>query len=80
MSARPSCAFVPFCVRARVFVCAYHASGAPDVGRSSVLGSDQNLQGPVLPGLYVLGEVLVLWGGEAQRERRDWLDRPPASR
>lgn len=39
---------------------AYHARCAPDVGWGPILGTNQHLQGPVLPRLYVLSEVLVL--------------------
>jgi len=39
---------------------AYHACCAPDVSRGVVARSYQDLQRPVLPGLDVFGEMLVL--------------------
>ena len=49
---------------------AYHAGGAPDVGRRAVSGSYQHLDGAVLPRLDVLGKVLVLnREGEERRGR-----------
>ena len=53
----------PVSVCVCVCACVHHAGSAPDVGRRSVLCSDQNLQSSVLPGLNVLGEVFVLVGG-----------------
>lgn len=39
---------------------AYHACCAPDVSWGPILSTNQHLQGPVLPRLYVLSEVFVL--------------------
>jgi hypothetical protein len=33
-----------------------HASGGPDVGGGVVVGADEDFEGPVLPGLDVVGE------------------------
>lgn len=49
----------------------HHAGGAPDVRRGAVTRSDQDLDGAVLSGLDVLGEVLVLDNkDEMSRTRR----------
>lgn len=37
----------------------HHAGSAPDVSRGAVASPEQHLQTPVLPGLDVLGEVVV---------------------
>lgn len=39
---------------------AYHAGCAPDVCWGAIFGANQHLDGPVLPSLDVLCEVLVL--------------------
>lgn len=41
-------------------ILSHHASCAPYVGWRAVSGADEHLQGAVLPGLDVFGEVLVL--------------------
>lgn len=55
------------CAQACVCLCAHHAGGAPDVSRSAVASSYQDLYGAVLSGLDVLCEVLVL-GERKERE------------
>ena len=37
-----------------------HAGRAPDVSRGSIARPDNDLQGPVLPGLNVVSEVVML--------------------
>lgn len=53
-------------------VCVYHAGGAPDVCRWSILCSNQDLQSSVLSGLNVLSEVFVLDERDRDRSLSDW--------
>ena len=36
-----------------------HAGEGPNISGSAVAGADQDLQGPILPGLNVLSEVVL---------------------
>ena len=58
-----------------------HAGGGPDVGRGVVAGAEEDLQGPVLPGLDVLRVVVRHPAGVTQvgylalQLRHDLMDR-----
>ena len=43
-----------------------HAGTGPDVSRWTIAGSEQDLEGAILPGLDVLREVVVLPASVAQ--------------
>lgn len=47
-------------------VAPHHAGSAPDISRGPVASPKQHLQTPVLPGLNVLGEVVVHPAGVPQ--------------
>ena len=58
-----------------VCLCAHHACGAPDVSRSAVPSSYQDLYGAVLSGLDILCEVLVLRDSEEEIGEREYKER-----